>query len=103
MRIASPTGTEPATSAHNRVAKRIGNAGGVAYEFHIVNACARVIALSAPNGSFISNTCGSGASARAKATRCFILPDNSCMCARSNFSRPNKARYRWAFRAARYC
>ena len=37
-----------------------------------------VIASSAPNGSSISNICGSSASARAIATRCFIPPESSC-------------------------
>src|SRR4030095_11415643 len=39
--------------------------------------CSGVMASSAANGSSINNTRGFGASARARATRCFMPPDSS--------------------------
>src|SRR5437867_11502340 len=48
------------------------------------------MASSAAKGSSISNTRGFGASARAKATRCFMPPESSCTFASMNFSRPEQ-------------
>src|SRR6266850_1095488 len=52
--------------------------------------CSRVRASSAPKGSSIKRALGFGARARAKATRCFMPPDNSWTLECMNFLRPTR-------------